>query len=61
MQLAKFGSFIADDRGVSAVEYGLIVALMAAALLAGGFAVGQALNATMDEAEAGLQPPPQRD
>ncbi len=56
MSLREIRRFIGNDRGATAVEYGLIVALMAAALLAGGFAVGQAINGSLGEAEAGLTP-----
>lgn len=56
MPLRTIRRFVGNDRGATAVEYGLIVALMAAALLAGGFALGQAINGGLGEAESGLAP-----
>ena len=50
------GRFTRNEDGATVVEYGLLVALMAAALLAGGLALGQSLNGTLEDA-AGEFPP----
>lgn len=40
-----FISFCKDERGATAVEYGLIVGLISAALIGGATAVGSNINA----------------
>ena len=50
------GRFTRNEDGATIVEYGVIVALMAAALLGGAFAIGQAVNGQLNEA-AGEFPP----
>ena len=38
--------FLRDEEGVTAIEYGLIAALIAVAIIAGVSLVGEGLNAT---------------
>jgi pilus assembly protein Flp/PilA len=40
-----FARFVKDESGATAIEYGLIAALIALAILAGAGAVGNALDA----------------
>ena len=42
--------FLQDERGATAVEYGLITALISVALIGGAVSVGNAVNTTMDGA-----------
>lgn len=42
------------DEGVTAIEYGLLAALIAVAIIATVMAVGAALNGTFGEVESGL-------
>jgi pilus assembly protein Flp/PilA len=45
MQITKFiKSFARDEEGVTAIEYGLIAALIAVAIIAGAGLVGGNLN-----------------
>ena len=39
-----FKSFVKDDSGVTAIEYGLIAALVAVGLIVGATALGKGLN-----------------
>ena len=39
-----FGRFTRDSAGVTAVEYGLIAALVSVCLIAGAIAIGASLN-----------------
>jgi pilus assembly protein Flp/PilA len=50
-------SFIADQSGVTAIEYGLICALIAVAAFAGLNATGTALNTLFTAAVVDLKPP----
>ncbi|MBU3724080.1 MAG: Flp family type IVb pilin [Burkholderiaceae bacterium] len=43
MSLLK--KFVKDDRGVSAIEYGLLATLIAVAIIVGATALGNALDA----------------
>ncbi|MCZ4289902.1 Flp family type IVb pilin [Hoeflea alexandrii] len=43
-----FCRFIEDRSGATAIEYGLIAALIAAALVSGMTAIGGAINNNMD-------------
>lgn len=47
---AMFQKFIKDDSGATAIEYGLISALIAVALISGATVLGNAINAGMDGA-----------
>lgn len=41
-----FGRFIKDESGATAIEYGLIAALISVALIAGASTLGNSLNNT---------------
>ena len=43
-----FSKFSNDESGATAIEYGLIAALIAVALIAGATAVGDQVNAKFD-------------
>jgi pilus assembly protein Flp/PilA len=43
-----------DERGATAIEYGLIVALIAIVMVAALQATGNTLSDTMDEARVGM-------
>lgn len=44
-----FARFIKDESGATAIEYGLIAALISVALIAGASTLGGALNNTFDK------------
>ena len=46
--------FMRDEEGVTAIEYGLIAALIAVAIIVSVDAVGDALNALFQEIAASL-------
>jgi pilus assembly protein Flp/PilA len=46
-----------SERGASAVEYGLLVALIAAVIVGAVFLLGDALNTTFTETEACISNP----
>jgi len=50
-----FFRFLKDDSGVTAVEYGLISALIAVALISGATVLGDAINNGMDGAAQHLK------
>ena len=43
-----FYRFLRDESGATAIEYGLIAALIATALISGMTAIGEAINNNMD-------------
>ena len=45
---AIFARFIKDESGATAIEYGLIAALISVALITGATALGDALNNQFD-------------
>lgn len=47
-------TFLADDDGVTAIEYGLIAALIAVAIIAGVQLVGTNLNALFNAVSAAV-------
>jgi pilus assembly protein Flp/PilA len=47
--------FVPDEKAATAIEYGLIAALISAAVIAGGLSVGNAVNGTMDGAAQHLK------
>jgi len=54
--MSKFVSrFLSDESGATAIEYGLIAAGIAVAIIAAVQAVGTALDAKLDSVEGGLQ------
>lgn len=42
-----FNRFLRDENGATAIEYGLIAALLSGALVAGGMSLGNAINSTL--------------
>jgi pilus assembly protein Flp/PilA len=44
---SAFARFAADQRGATAIEYGLMVALIGIAILATVFSMGQGINTTL--------------
>ncbi|WP_439814080.1 Flp family type IVb pilin [Zavarzinia sp. CC-PAN008] len=42
--MSLFSRFLKDENGATAIEYGLIAALIAVAIIAGAIAVGENLN-----------------
>ncbi len=51
---ALFGKFIKDEDGATAIEYGLIAALIAVAIIAAVKAVGTELSNTFSTVQSGL-------
>ncbi len=43
-----FARFLKDESGATAIEYGLIAALIAVAIITGATTLGSNLNATID-------------
>ncbi|MEW6387671.1 MAG: Flp family type IVb pilin [Thermodesulfobacteriota bacterium] len=52
--LTKVKSFIRDESGASAVEYGLLVAGIAVAVMAAIYGIGTALNTRFGEVQTRL-------
>ena len=50
-----FSRFLRDESGATAIEYGLIAAGIAVAIIAAVQAVGSALNTKMGTVQTGLQ------
>jgi pilus assembly protein Flp/PilA len=48
-KMKRFMSFLKDEDGVSAIEYGLIASLVAVALIVGATAMGGKLNTLFTE------------
>ena len=44
-----FARFVKDESGATAIEYGLIAALIALAIITGATTLGNTLNAKFDE------------
>jgi pilus assembly protein Flp/PilA len=57
--MSKFASavktFVADENGVTAIEYGLIAALVGVAIVLSAKALGTQLSATFDDVVTKLQ------
>ncbi len=53
--MSVFHRLIGDQRGATAIEYGLIAALIAVAAITALQGVGNQLNATMTEAQTKMQ------
>jgi pilus assembly protein Flp/PilA len=51
-----FARFLKDQSGATAVEYGLIITLIAAAVIGGAGSIGTAVNHTLQNATNGLTP-----
>jgi len=52
--LSTIKNFINDESGATAIEYGLIVALIALGIVGALTTVGDNLTSTLDSASAGL-------
>ena len=52
--MAKFLKLIRNDKGATAIEYGLIAALIAVAAIGAMGAIGTALNTTFTEVSTNL-------
>ena len=50
--MKKFMRFLKDDEGVTAIEYGLLSALIAVAIIVGATLVGTNLNALFNRVGA---------
>ena len=50
-----FQSFVKDESGATAVEYGLIASLIAVAIIAGATALGTSLNTTFNNIAGDLK------
>ena len=50
-----FKKFLRDTKGATAIEYGLIAALVAVAIIGGVTAVGSQLSGVFSKVQAGLQ------
>jgi pilus assembly protein Flp/PilA len=53
-----FANFVKDESGATAIEYGLIAALIALAIVVGAGALGNALNAKFDNVAKRLNATP---
>jgi pilus assembly protein Flp/PilA len=52
--MTKLHQFIRDDSGATAIEYGLIAALIALAIVAGATSLGTSLNTMFGDAATTL-------
>ena len=52
--MERIKNFFKDESGASAVEYGLLVTLIAVAIIAGATTLGTRLNATYNKAATQL-------
>lgn len=50
------GQFIADERGATAIEYGLIAALISVVIIASITSIGKSLKTVFDNINTNLQP-----
>ena len=53
--MKKLMRFLKDEDGVTAIEYGLIAALIAVVIIVAVTAVGGALRDTFEDVQAGLE------
>ena len=53
--MTKFARFLKDESGATAIEYGLIVALIAVVIIAAVTAIGGTLNTTFTTIDTKLQ------
>ena len=53
--MTKFARFFKDESGATAIEYGLIVALIAVVIIAAVTAIGTTLNNTFTTIDTELQ------
>ena len=54
IKVKKLMRFLKDEEGVTAIEYGLIAALIAVVIIVAVTAVGGSLKATFEDVQAGL-------
>jgi len=47
---SRFAGFLADERGASAVEYGLLIALISIAIMGTIFTIGTGIRTTLYDA-----------
>lgn len=52
--MTKFARFLKDESGATAIEYGLIVALIAVVIIAAVTAIGGTLNETFNTIDTEL-------
>jgi len=52
--MERIKRFFRDESGASAVEYGLLVTLIALAIIAGATLLGQKVNSVYDNAQQAL-------
>ena len=52
--MTKFARFLRDESGATAIEYGLIVALIAVVIIGAVTAIGTTLNGTFTTVEESL-------
>ena len=52
--MQKFSAFLRDERGATAVEYGLMAALIAVGCIAAFTAFGESLKAVFGMSESGV-------
>lgn len=52
-----FARFVKDESGATAIEYGLIAALIALAIMVGAGAVGENIGAKFNEIATALESP----
>jgi pilus assembly protein Flp/PilA len=57
IKVKKLIRFLKDEDGVTAIEYGLIAALIAVGIIAAVTAVGGKLRATFETIDGALTPP----
>ncbi|MDP1555608.1 MAG: Flp family type IVb pilin [Hyphomonas sp.] len=50
-----FARFLKDESGATAIEYGLIAALIAVAIIGGVTALGTSANATFNEVATAIE------
>ena len=53
--MTKFARFLKDESGATAIEYGLIVALIAVVIIGAVTAIGGTLNETFNTIDTELQ------
>lgn len=54
--IQKLGCFMREEDGVTAIEYGLLAALIAVGIIVSAGAVGEALNTTFESVSTALTP-----
>jgi pilus assembly protein Flp/PilA len=55
--VALFKEFLNDEQGATAIEYGLVVALISVMIVAGAFAIGTSLSTIFLKISACLKTP----